>query len=129
MHWSSISFNESDVQQIFEEMGILNIENTNNSAKDDVKQHNFLWCNQACYLFNIEPYFDSNDEVNYIVLASNIADLVIKFNSYTATDLVFSIKETSLNSSIVAQSDLIWAVSNQATTKKYCSRTLKIMSS
>ena len=118
-HWTSVGFQESDIQLITQEINTLNI------ADNNAKPQNFLWCNQACYLFNIEPYFDANDEVNYIVLASNIADLVIKFNGYTSTDLIFSIKETKENPSKITKSDLIWAASNHLTTKNIIHQNFK----
>lgn len=110
-YWTSVNFTDEDIELISSEINALNVD------AENTKPQNFLWCNQGCYLFNIEPYFNAKDEINYIVLASNIADLVIKFNSYTATDLVFAIKQTPNNSNIVAKSDLIWAASNQENTK------------
>lgn len=78
----------------------------------------FLFCENACALFAIEPFLFSDSQEGYLVLAQNIANIVHRYNKFTGSDLAILIEGKEGRTANASRRYLynwktrIWAVSN-----------------
>lgn len=78
----------------------------------------FIFCENSCALFAIEPFLFSDSSEGYVIIAQNIANIVHRYNKFTGSDLAILIENATSAKGLDSSRYLdewqasIWAISN-----------------